>query len=117
MNLVDIAECILEGDALLARSHVQEWLYSQPELAKEPLPETDNVQVLALSAALLELFATRLGQASPEWTKQVLPLDEPVYLLHSATKMPRLRRLCEEQSPGPLRRRNLFAPADYLTFA
>ena len=117
MKLTDIAESILEGEALLARSHVQDWLSSGPDLASEPLPDTADVRVLALSAALVELFAERLGQHSPDWTKQVLPLHEPVYLLRSAEQMPRLRRLCEEQSPPPLRRRNLFAPADYLTFA
>ena len=117
MNLADIAEAILDGEALLARSHVQDWLSSRPDLAKEPLPETADVRVLALSAALVELFAERLGQQTPEWTKQVLPLHEPVYLLRSAARMPRLRRLFEEQSPPPLRRRNLFAPADYMTFA
>ncbi len=117
MNVETIAESILEGEALLARSLIQDWLSFRPDLSGEPFPKTSDGRVLALSAALVELFAERLGQRSPDWTRQVSALKEPVYLLRSVTRMPRLRKLCEEQSPAPLRRRNLFAPADYLTFA
>jgi hypothetical protein len=31
--------------------------------------------------------------------------------------MQHLRRMCEQDSPSPLKRRNLYAPADYLRFA
>ena len=117
MKLENIAKSILEGQALLARSLIQDWLSSRPDLAAEPFPASADARVLALSAALAELFAERLGQRSPEWTQHVTALPEPVYLLRSAAKMPRLRQLCEEQSPEPLRRRNFYAPADYLTFA
>lgn len=117
MKVEEISKAILAGQALAARSLVQEWLSTRPDLAHEPVPQTSDGRVLALSAALVELFAERLGQRSPDWTKEVRPLREPVYLLRSVMKMPRLRKLCEEQSPAPLRRRNLFAPADYLTFA
>jgi hypothetical protein len=41
----------------------------------------------------------------------------PRFLVRSAATMKNLRRMCEEESPGPLKRRNLFAPADYLRFA
>jgi hypothetical protein len=42
---------------------------------------------------------------------------EAVFLVRAAESMPRLRRLCEEQSPEPLRRRRLLAPPDFLTAA
>ena len=117
MNVEAIAESILRGQPLVARSLVLGWLSSSPDIERELLPNSRDQRVLALSAALVQLLAERLGQRSPDWTGQVHALQEPLYLLRSAATMPRLRRLCEEQSPGPLRRRNLFAPADYLTFA
>jgi hypothetical protein len=45
------------------------------------------------------------------------PVPEPVFLLESATRMKRLRILCETEAPEPLRKRGLFAPPDFLTFA
>jgi hypothetical protein len=37
--------------------------------------------------------------------------------LKSAQTMRRLRETCIAESPLPLRRRGLYAPADFLTFA
>jgi hypothetical protein len=112
----DIVRSILAGEALVARSLVQDWLASQPDLPSELQPDSNDGQVLALSAALVELFAERLGQRPPDWTQRISPLVEPLFLLKAAEKMPRLRQLCAEQSPSPLRRRNLSAPAGFLTF-
>ena len=64
-----------------------------------------------------ELFAQRTGQAAPAWTSVVSGLPEARFLVRSAATMKRLRRMCEQESPGPLKRRNLYAPADYLQFA
>jgi hypothetical protein len=116
MRLAEIVKAILAGEALVARSLVQDWLSSRPDLTSESKPESSDGQVLALSAGLVELFAERLGQRPPDWTQSISPLAEPLYLLKAAARMPRLRQLCHEQSPAPLRRRNLYAPADYLTF-
>ena len=73
--------------------------------------------MLAVAAALVELFAERAGQAAPDWTREVLPAPEPLFLLREAGTMKRLRKLCEEQSPLPLRRRRIYVPPDFLTFA
>jgi hypothetical protein len=40
-----------------------------------------------------------------------------VFLVDAAKRLPNLRLQCERESPEPLLRRNLFAPANYLTWA
>jgi hypothetical protein len=66
---------------------------------------------------LVELFALRLQQQPPWWTKEVGAVSEPTFLVKSALTMRRLRELCETQSPEPLRKRGLFAPPNFLEFA
>jgi len=90
--------------------------YNQPVLADIPRPETDT-PTLVVAAALLELFALRTQQPAPAWTRQVGPMEQPRYLLKAATHMRRLRDLCRDAAPEPLRRRHLYAPPDYLAFA
>src|SRR4051812_18911164 len=112
-----IAAAVTRGDALLARSLTLDWLQSNPAAHNEPAPETTDPTIRAVSASLVELFAERLGQPAPAWTAQIGPLDKPFYLLKSAQTLSRLRRLCEQESPEPLRRRRLYAPSGFLTFA
>jgi hypothetical protein len=38
----------------------------------------------------------------------------PVYLIEAASRSPRMRARVEQESPEPLRKRNLFAPPGYL---
>ena len=73
--------------------------------------------ILAASASLLELFAGRLGQQAPAWTKPIGPLPEPIFLLKAAATMKHLRELCEREAPEPLRKRGFYAPPNYLEFA
>ncbi|HET7502649.1 MAG TPA: hypothetical protein VFK02_16625 [Kofleriaceae bacterium] len=40
----------------------------------------------------------------------------PVYLVEAAVRSPKMRARVEQESPEPLRKRNLFAPAGYLAF-
>lgn len=101
---------------MAARSLVQDFFRESPRLIDVPRPIVDDPYVLAASASLLELFASRLGQASPAWTRSVGPLPEPVFLLKAAATMKRLRELCETQSPEPLRKRGFYAPPNYLEF-
>jgi hypothetical protein len=95
-NLEDIARTALEGDPLTLRSLVQDWLGAGPRLAEIDRPATDDPVVLAVSAALTELFAERIGQAAPAWTSGVPALPEARFLLRSAATMKRLRQMCEE---------------------
>ncbi len=116
VQIEQIARAALQRDSLELRSLVQDFLRSQPELANVSPPQTDDKQLLSLSAALLELLALRTGQTPPAWTAAVGPIKEPFYLLKSATQMKRLRQLCRQESPEPLRKRSFYAPPDYLTF-
>lgn len=117
VRIEQLAEAVLRGDGLTARSLVQDFFRENPQLAAIPQPKVNDRQLLAASASLVELFASRLGQDAPEWTKSVGPLSEPVFLLKSAATMKRLRILCETESPEPLRKRGFYAPPNYLEFA
>ena len=116
-TIEEIATAVLHDDNLEARSLVQDFLRTQPVLADVPPPDTDDYTLLVVAAALLELFSLRTEQPAPEWTRQVGPVEQPLYLLKSAAHMRRLRDLCRDAAPEPLRRRRLYAPPDYLTFA
>lgn len=109
-----IAQAALAGEALTARSLTQDFLRSNPKLAEIDSPAVNTPEVLAMTAALLELFAERTKQPAPAWTQIVGALPSPVYLLQAAKTMKRLRELCRDFAPEPLRRRNLFAPPNYL---
>lgn len=114
VRIEQVAEAVLKGDGIIARSLVQDFFRECPHLVDIPKPQVDDVRLLAAAAALLELFASRLGQEAPAWTKDVGPLPEPIFLLKSATTMKRLRDLCKAESPEPLRKRGFYAPPNYL---
>ena len=117
VTLEALAKTALQRDSLRLRSLTLDFMREYPELASIPRPITSDQQVLATAAALLELLAQRAGQLAPAWTDEVGPLLEPVFLLEAATRMKRLRALCESEAPEPLRKRGLYAPPDFLTFA
>lgn len=112
-----LATAALQRDSLRLRSLVQDLLVGDRALHTLPRPVTDDPRVLAIAAALLELLASRTDQPPPAWTAEIGALPEPFFLLDAALRMPRLRELCETESPEPLRRRRLYAPPDFLTFA
>lgn len=117
VRIEQLAEAALKGQGLLVRSLAQDFLRENPRLADVPKPTVDDAQILAASASLVELFAIRLNQNAPTWTKTIGPLAEPVFLLRAALIMKRLRALCETESPEPLRKRGLYAPPNYLELA
>jgi hypothetical protein len=111
-----LVEAALQRDNLRLRSLAQDLLRSDIRLAQVPRPRTDDQRVLAIAAALLELLAERSGQPAPAWTSNVGAIPEPMFLLEAATRMKRLRTLCETSSPMPLKKRQLYAPPDFLKF-
>jgi hypothetical protein len=113
----DLAEAALRGDALLLRSLAQDWLRENPRAQHVAPPRSSDLTVRAIAAGLVELFAQRRGELPPSWTANIGPAPRPVYLLRSAQTMSRLRRLCEMESPPPLRHRNLLAPPTFLESA
>lgn len=112
--LEKIALGILEGDALEVRSLLQQWLAASPRLCAEPEPSSCDPKVRAVAAGVLELLCERLEQRPPSWVAAVEPLRNPVYLVKAALKSDRMRTRVENESPPPLRKRNLFAPPGYL---
>ena len=115
-RIEQLAKAVLEDDGLMARSLAQDFLRDAPCMSDISKPSVDD-RTLVVCAALIELFASRLKQQSPEWTISVGSLTEPVFLVKAAMKMKYLRTLCETQSPEPLRKHGLYAPPNYLEFA
>jgi hypothetical protein len=54
---------------------------------------------LAIAAGVLELLASRWGQAAPDWTGSIPALLQPFFLVKAAAWLPRLRKTCEEEGP------------------
>ena len=117
VKIEKLAQAVLEGEALQARSLTQDLFRSQPRLTEMSKPSVNNPTLLSTAAALVELFAMRWRQEPPAWTATVGGLENPIFLVKSAARMKRLRELCETQSPEPLRKRGLYAPSNYLEFA
>lgn len=113
----ELAEAALSGDALLLRSVVQDWLRETRQFQTVAAPTSIDPAQRAVAAGLVEMFAERARQTPPSWTGTVPAVSEPLFLVRAASTMKRLRKLCEEQSPFPLRRRRIYAPPDFLTFA
>ena len=112
-----IAEAILQGDALGARSLVQDWMSEPPATRDVGRPATKDPVMLALAASLMEMFAARLGQPVPVWTESVPALEQPLFPMRASLRMKHLRELCERETPEQLRKRRIFAPPNYLAFA
>lgn len=117
VQLEDIALSALTGDALAVRSLAGQWLEDTTDLAAVLRPETNDRTLITVAAALIELFAKRRGVAPPDWTREIGALDGPLFLVRSAETMPNLKRLCENESPEPMRRRHIFVPPNYLSAA
>lgn len=89
---------------------------SETNLSALACPVDLDPTELLIAAALVELFAQRRGCEAPAWVHEIGALDEPRFLVRLGARMPHLRAQCERESPPPLRSRNLFAPANYLTW-
>jgi len=116
-RLGEIAQAALVRDHLKLRSLAQDLTRSNIDFNRLPRPSTEDPRLLAITASLVELLATRQKQSPPAWTKEIGPLKEPFFMLESAASMKRLRTLCETQSPEPMRKRLLYAPPHFLEFA
>lgn len=115
IDVMDLGQAALQRDALRLRSLIQDLERSDLPLATIPAPTDLGLDSVRCAAAIISLLATRRGEQAPAWTQQVPPSDERVFLVAAAEKMPRLRSLCEEQSPEALRQRGYLAPPDFLT--
>jgi hypothetical protein len=107
----------LAREALQLRSLAQDLMREQPSAKDWQRPKTTDLRVLAVAAALTELLAMRLGQEPPDWTARIGALPEPLYLVQAAERLRRLRELCQQESPAPLKKRGILAPPNFLEFA
>lgn len=117
MDLVDLVHALVSREALSARQWIADaersgfdWTRVAEPPGLDPLPR-------AVAAAVVEMMAERRGRPAPSWTAAVPAAPQPLFLVRAAESLPRLRRLCEEEGPEPLRRRGLLAPPDFLTAA
>lgn len=117
ITIEEIAAAILDYDVLRVRDLAQEWVRYDMPFAEVPRPETSDARVLAVAAAVVELLAQRVHQTSPAWTAVIGGLPEPFFVMRILPYEAYTRYLCLTESPEPLRKRNIFAPPDYLTFA
>lgn len=117
VELVDLVRALLRPDPIAARQWVADAARERFRWSEVPFPGELIGDELAVAAGIVELLAQRAGEAPPPWTARVPAARQPVLLVHAAASMPRLRKLCEEQGPEPLRRRRILAPPDFLTAA
>jgi hypothetical protein len=118
MNQIEqLAHAALARDHLTLRSLVQDLARSKTDFSKATRPSTQDARLLVTTAAFVELLASRNNQTPPAWTQDIGALSEPFFLLENAITMKRLRILCEQESPEPMRRRLLYAPPHFLEFA
>lgn len=117
MDLRDLVQALLEYDSLTARQWLADAHRSGLNWAEVPSPQGLNPTARALAAGVVELLASRAGQASPAWTASVPPAPERRFLVRAAQTMPRLRASCETEGPEPLRKRGFLAPPEFLTVA
>ena len=117
MDLCRLVEALLSYDALAARQWVADAIGRRIRWADLPRPVGLTAEGMALAAGVVELLAQRSGAKAPGWAMEVQESPRKIFLVRAAESMPRLRRLCEEEGPEPLRRRGLFAPPEFLTVA
>ena len=118
MEMIEqIVNAALAQESLQLRGLIQQFLHTNPNFGELPMFATNNPIKFALAASIVELLAQQSGQEPPSWASRAPALVEPMFLLKSAVKMKRLRQLCIEESPLPLKKRVFYAPPNYLSFA
>jgi hypothetical protein len=117
VELTDLVRAVLAHDALAARQWVADAARVGLHWPEVAMPQGLDATELALAAGLAEMMAERAGKSPPGWAAGVDRAPEVIFLVQAAESMPRLRLLCQEEGPLPLRRRGLLAPPEFLTVA
>jgi hypothetical protein len=117
MDLHDLVRSLLANNTLAARQWVADAKRGRLVWASVPRPQGLDPVGLVVAAGIVELLAGRAGHAAPPWTQTIGAAPAPVLLVRAAAHLPRLRRMCEEDGPEPLRRRRILAPPEFLTAA
>jgi hypothetical protein len=114
MNPRELLLAVLRRDDLSARQLVKDAAREGFSWTDAPAPDFRGPRARAVYAGVVELLAARKGQRPPSWTASVGPAPAAVYLVTGARKSPSMRRMVEQDSPAPLKRRNVLAPGQYL---
>jgi hypothetical protein len=117
MDLHDLVRALLAFDTLAARQWVADSVREGLVWASIPAPVDLDPVGLGVAAGVAELLAARAGQPPPTWTSAIAAAPTQVCLVKAARTMPRLRQLCEQEGPEPLRRRGILAPPEFLKVA
>ena len=117
MKLSDLIRALVRRDALAARQWIADATRAGWDWSSVDEPRGLDPTSRAVAAAVVEMMAERRHSRAPSWTAAVPPAPQPLCLVRAAESLPRLRRLCEEEGPEPLRKRGILAPPDFLTVA
>ena len=117
MQLDDLVHALVSYDAIGARQWVADAARAATVWEHIPEPRGLDATAMAVAAGVVELLAGRSGQRPPSWTAGVPAAPQPLFLVRAASTMPRLRRICEESAPEPLRKRKILAPPEFLMVA
>lgn len=116
-KITDLARALLDDRGAIVGQFTMNLFDQYYSFADVPKPEGSSYEEMVVSAALVELFAARRGESAPSWTTEVRGLNEPRFLMGGyEKKYPYLADIWYQEAPEPLKRRNLFASADFLTF-
>ncbi|NNJ13692.1 hypothetical protein EKD04_025535 [Chloroflexales bacterium ZM16-3] len=117
ITIHELAAALLARDDFRLRLRTQSWLRARPSFRTVAVPDTNDPRILVAAAALIELLAERAGQPPPAWTATIGSLPEPFFAVAWAERPGFTRDLCLNESPEPLKRRNIFAPPTFLMMA
>jgi hypothetical protein len=115
MHLNDLVNALARHDDLVAREWVKDARRTGLRYSELPRPTNLDADRLAIAAGIVELLASRQGEAPPDWTSDVGPASREIWLSQYAEKIPVLRERCRQFGPAPLRKRHVLALPDALT--
>jgi hypothetical protein len=114
VTIIKLAQYAQYSDDIKLDLLLDEFLRSNPVLADVEKPDTENIRTLAVCASFLELFAIRYDQKPPNWTSGIGALEEPYFIQPIAITSKWFREWCFQNSPEPLKKRNIYATDNYL---
>jgi len=116
-SITDLARALLNDEGAIVGQFTMNLWTQYPSFTDVPKPDDATQEELVVSAALLELFAARRSEPPPAWTASVGRLDAPRFLMGGYEKaFPQWGEEWRREAPEPLKKRNLFASAEFLEF-
>jgi hypothetical protein len=115
ITLLKIAKEIIElVDYEEIEMVVDHFIRENPTLSNVPRPLSNNPLELALAASIIEWLAMQKWQNPPAWATEVAGVKMPYFLGCDEFTDQNILDELHEQSPEPLRKRNLFALRSFL---